>query len=89
MLPRYSPKHMEWMLQVIDELDDVIGSLRLCWVGARRGVVLTLCGIAGAATLSALVVIGTGAFLVCSASVLTSAFLAFWMQRRFARPLLR
>jgi len=24
---------MEWMLQVIDEIDDAIGALRLCWVG--------------------------------------------------------
>jgi hypothetical protein len=24
---------MEWMLQVADELDDVIGALRLCGVG--------------------------------------------------------
>jgi hypothetical protein len=26
---------MEWMLQVADELDDVIGALRLCCVGLR------------------------------------------------------
>ncbi len=73
------------MLQVLDELDDVIGSLQLCWVGARRGIALIMCGIAGAAGLLGLAAIGAGPLLLCCASVLSSAFLAFFIQRCFVR----
>lgn len=33
---------MEWMLQVVDEIDDAIGALRLCTLGLCADVGLTL-----------------------------------------------
>ena len=77
---------MEWMLQVVDELDDVIGSLQLYWVGMRRGIAVGVFGIAGAAALCGLVALGTGAFLLASAGVLSSAFLAVSIPRHLLRP---
>lgn len=77
------------MLQVVDELDDVFGSLQLVWVGARRSIALGLFGVAGAAALVGLVALGAGAFLLCVAGVLSSAFLAFSIPRRLLRPLSR
>lgn len=79
--------HMEWMLQVVDELDDVIGSLQLVWVGARRSIALGLLGVAGATALLGLEVLGAGAFALCCAGVLGSAFLAVSIPRRFLRPI--
>jgi hypothetical protein len=39
---------MEWVLQVVDEIDDVIGALRLCSLGlaAEFGLVAVSLGIA-------------------------------------------
>lgn len=76
---------MEWMLQVVDELDDVIGAARHLWVGARRNIAIVAAGIAGAAALLGLTAWGAAPFLICSSSVLLSAALAFHMQRRVLR----
>ena len=76
---------MEWMLQVVDELDDVIGSLQLYWVGVRRGIALGVFGVAGVAALLGLEVLGAGAFLLICGGVLSSAFLAVSIPRRFLR----
>ena len=65
------------MLQVVDELDDVAGSLALLWVGARRGFALALLGVAGAAFLLAAAVLGLAPALICGAAVAFSASLAF------------
>jgi len=76
---------MEWMLQLVDELDDAAASLALIWVGLRRGVGLTLIGAAGAAALLALAAMGATPFLICSLAVLSSAFLAFAFSARIER----
>ena len=67
---------MEWMLQVVDELDDVAGSLALLWVGVRRGVALALLGIAGAAFLLVATALGWAPTLICVAAIAFSAALA-------------
>jgi hypothetical protein len=38
---------MEWMLQVVDEIDDAIGVLRHCWLGAAAEFPTFLAGGAG------------------------------------------
>ena len=76
---------MEWMLQVVDELDDVAGSLALLWVGSRQGIVLTLLGVTGAAALVAVSVLGSTPILICGSAVLLSATLAYCVDSRFAR----
>ena len=44
---------MEWMLQVVDEIDDAIGALRLCCVGLRAEIGLLLAGSLGIAAICA------------------------------------
>jgi len=68
------------MLQVVDELDDVAGSLALVWVGVRRGIALTLLGIAGGAGLGAVGALGLVPALICGAAVAVSAALAFTLK---------
>jgi hypothetical protein len=76
--------NMEWMLQVADEIDDLVGSLMHCWIGARRGIATLLSGLAGAAMLTASVSVGLGPILYCGAALLASAATAFALRRRFA-----
>ena len=63
---------MEWMLQVVDEIDDVAGSLALLWVGARRSVALALMGLAGAAALLAVAALGMEPCLICGSALALS-----------------
>jgi hypothetical protein len=51
---------MEWMLQVVDELDDVIGALRLYAVGLRAEVGLVVAGGVGAGAIYAAILTGAG-----------------------------
>jgi len=73
---------MEWMLQVVDELDDMAGALRHLWVGIRRDIAILAAGIAGAVALLGLIALGAGPFLLVSGGLLLSAMLAFAIQRR-------
>jgi hypothetical protein len=76
---------MEWMLQVVDELDDVAGSIALLWIGVRRDVALVLLGVAGAAALVAVTALGIAPSLICASAALLSAALAFSINARFER----
>ena len=76
---------MEWMLQVVDELDDVAGTLCHLWVGARREIAIVAAGIAGAAALLGAIALGAAPFLICCGGVACSALLAIGMQRRVLR----
>jgi hypothetical protein len=76
---------MEWMLQVVDELDDVVGTARHLWVGARRNIAIVAAGIAGAAALLGLIALSAAPFLICCSVVLLSAALALLIQRRVLR----
>jgi hypothetical protein len=60
---------MEWMLQVADEFDDVIGALRLCGVGLRAEIGLLLAGSLGIAAIGAAVAAGAQVTLICSAAI--------------------
>ncbi len=76
---------MEWMLQVVDELDDVAGSIALLWVGARRAVAMLLLGTAGAAALLAVAALGMTPCLYCGSALLLSAAAACSINARIAR----
>jgi hypothetical protein len=63
---------MEWMLQVVDEIDDLIGALRLCLVGMAAELGLIVAGGLGIAAIGAAVAAGAEITLICSAAVLLS-----------------
>jgi hypothetical protein len=51
---------MEWMLQVVDELDDAVGALRLYALGLRAEVGLVVAGGVSAGALYAAILSSTG-----------------------------
>ncbi len=57
------------MLQVADELDDVIGALRLCGVGLRAELGLLVAGSLGIGAVGAAVAAGAQVTLICSAAI--------------------
>ena len=63
---------MEWMLQVVDEIDDAIGALRLWSLGlaAEIGLVVAVC--LGIGAIGVAVVRGADLVLICSAAALLS-----------------
>jgi hypothetical protein len=63
---------MEWMLQVVDEIDDLIGALRLCLVGMAAELGLIVAGGLGIVAIGAAVAAGAEIPLICSAAVLLS-----------------
>jgi hypothetical protein len=76
---------MEWMLQVVDELDDVAGTVRHLCLGAGYNIAIVALGIAGAVALLGLIALGAAPFLIGCGGVLLSAALAFAVQRRVQR----
>jgi hypothetical protein len=60
---------MEWMLQVVDEIDDAIGALRLCSLGLAAEIGLLVAGSLGIGAIAAAVVTGAEISLICSAAI--------------------
>jgi hypothetical protein len=63
---------MEWMLQVVDEIDDAISALRLCSLGLGAEIGLVLAGGLGIGAIGAAVATGAEITLLCSAAMLIS-----------------
>ena len=63
---------MEWMLQVVDEIDDAIGALRLCSLGLCAEIGLALAGGLGICAIGAAFATGAEITLLCSAAMLIS-----------------
>jgi hypothetical protein len=78
---------MECLLLLVDEIDDVFGALRLCWVGARRNVVLALCGLFGALAVLIGLAAGAAPILFCVSALVLSVATALSMHRRAAEAL--
>jgi hypothetical protein len=79
---------MEWMLQVIDEIDDAIGAVRLASVGVRAEIGLVAFGGLGAGAIVAAVAEDAEFSLILSASTMLclAAFLKIRAARFNARP---
>ena len=82
---------MEWMLQVVDEIDDAIGALRLCSVGLAAEIGLLVAGSLGIGAIAAAVVTGAEISLICSAAIVLGLAAVLKIQasaRRGEPPLL-
>jgi len=64
---------MEWMLQVVDEIDDAVSALRLCSLGLSAEIGLAVAGALGIGAIGAAVATGAEITLLCSAAMLISA----------------
>jgi len=82
---------MEWMLQVVDEIDDAIGALRLCFLGLAGEFGLGVAGGVGIGAIGAAAATGAEISLICSAAIMLSLAAALKIQasrRRAEAPLL-
>jgi len=72
---------MEWMLQVVDEIDDAIGALRLCSLGLSAEIGLAVAGALGIGGIGAAFATGAEITLLCSAVTLISVAAALKIQQ--------
>jgi hypothetical protein len=82
---------MEWMLQVIDEIDDAVGALRLCSLGVAAEFGLVLAGCLAIGAIAAAVATGAEISLICAAAIVLSLAAALKIRasgRRVETPLL-
>jgi hypothetical protein len=81
---------MEWMLQVVDEIDDAIGALRLCSLGLAAEIGLVAAAGLGMGAIGAAIATGAEMSLICSAAIMFSLAAALKMRasRRGEPPLL-
>jgi hypothetical protein len=79
---------MEWMLQVADELDDLIGALRLWCVGLGAEIGLPAAGSLGIVAIGAAVAAGAQVTLISTAAIVlgVAATLKVYGSRMEARP---
>lgn len=61
---------MEWILQVVDEIDDAVGALRLCSVGLAAEIGLVVAGSLGISAIGAAVATGAQVTLICCAAIM-------------------
>jgi hypothetical protein len=78
---------MEWILQVVDEIDDAIAALRLCCLGMTAEIGLTLAGGAAIIAIGAALAAGAEVTLISSALIVLSlaAVLKFYKAAPAAR----
>jgi hypothetical protein len=63
---------MEWMLQVIDEIDDAVGALRLYYLGVAAEIGLLAAAALGIAAIFAAIAAGAEVPLIFSAAIVLS-----------------
>jgi len=63
---------MEWMLQVVDEIDDAVGALRLWSLGAAAEIGLVVAGSVGIGAIGAAIATGAELPLMFSALIVLS-----------------
>ena len=63
---------MEWMLQVVDEIDDAFGALRQASVGLAAEIGLIVAGGLGIGAIVAAIATGAELSLICVASIILS-----------------
>jgi hypothetical protein len=63
---------MEWMLQVVDEIDDAVGAARLYWLGLGSEIGLALAGSLGIVAIIASIAADAEIQLIWSAAIMFS-----------------
>ena len=72
---------MEWMLQVVDEIDDAISALWLCCLGLCAEIGVVVAGGLGIGAIGAAVATGAEITLLCSAAALISVAATLKIQK--------
>jgi hypothetical protein len=76
---------MEWMLQVVDEIDDAVAGVRHWWLASAPGFELLLVGVLGLSVFIVALLLGAGTMSIAAAATGISAYAAFALRRRFPR----
>jgi hypothetical protein len=76
---------MEWMLQVIDEIDDAVGALRLYYLGVAAEIGLIVAAGIGIGAICAAIVAGAEVPLILLAAIVLSLSATLKIHR--SRPL--
>jgi hypothetical protein len=63
---------MEWILQVVDEIDDAVGALRQCFLGLAAEIGLVVAGSLGIGAIGAALATGADVPLICCAAIVLS-----------------
>jgi hypothetical protein len=63
---------MEWILQVVDEIDDAVGALRLLFLGLAPEIGLAVAGGLGIGAIGAALAAGAEVPLICCAAIVLS-----------------
>ena len=81
---------MEWILQVVDEIDDAVGALRLCSLGLAAEIGLVAAGGLGIGAIGAAIATGAEISLISAAVIMFSLAAALKIRaiRRGEPPLL-
>jgi hypothetical protein len=74
---------MEWMLQVVDEIDDAIGALRQCSLGLAAEFGLVAAGGLGIGAIGAAIAAGAEVSLICSAALVLSLAAALKLHKSY------
>jgi hypothetical protein len=82
----YTRSHMEWMLQVLDEVDDAIGAARLCCVGLAAETGLVVAGGLGIGAIGAALATGAEVSLICSAAIVLALAVALKFHESQLQP---
>jgi hypothetical protein len=64
---------MEWMLQVVDEIDDALSTTRLWWLGVHAEIGLSLAAALGTGAIVAAIWAGQEALLISTAALVLGA----------------
>lgn len=76
---------MEWMLQVVDEIDDAVAGVRHWWVAYARAFDLLLVTLLGAGVFVVAMLLGAATMSLAAAATGISVAAAFALRRRFTR----
>ena len=83
----YTHSRMEWMLQVVDEIDDAVVAARLCCVGIAAEIGLVMAGILGMFAVGAALAAGAEISLLCTGAIALSLGAALRLRASLApRP---
>jgi hypothetical protein len=73
---------MEWMLQIVDELDDAFGAVRACCFGFFAEMGLLLAAGAGIGVIGLALAMGAEPMLICIAALMLALAAALAFHRR-------
>jgi hypothetical protein len=74
---------MEWVLQLVDEIDDVCAAWRQWWLRAAPEMAVVLAGCWGVLVFAITSLVGPKAVALAACAIALSSSVALSMQRRF------